>query len=234
VVTGTDTTNLRVGQPISGANIAAGTVIRSIDSATQFTMSTNSTALGSTSITSTAGTGTGTGNVTVLSGGTVGGTGVIGGTLSSAGVAGNVAANGVVAPGASIGTLTITGAGTSTLSGTLAIEYSGAGAGSIDLLNASGPVNISSANSAVNFSQLGTALPATGGPSLVFVKYGSLTGTFGTVLNLPGGYGINYAFNDGTSTNNIALVPVPEPASLGLAGLAAVGLLARRRSSRRR
>lgn len=235
IVTGTDTTNLRVGQPITGTGVATGAVIRSIDSATQFTMSANATTTGGTSITSTPGTGTGTGSVTVLSGGTVGGTGVIGGSLNSAGVAGNVAANGVVAPGLSIGTLTITGTGTSTLSGTLAVEYNGAAGGTIDLLNAgSSPVNISSANSAVNFSQLGSALPAAGGPSLVFVKYASLTGTFGTVQNLPAGYGINYAYNDGSSTNNIALVPIPEPASLGLTGLAAFGLLARRSGRRRR
>jgi hypothetical protein len=64
----------------------------------------------------------------------------------------------------------------------------------------------------------------------VIATYGAsgLTGQFGTISNEPSGYTIDYNY---ANNNDIALVAsgVPEPASLGLFGLAAVGLLARRR-----
>ncbi|MEN8681500.1 MAG: hypothetical protein ABF391_15760, partial [Akkermansiaceae bacterium] len=44
----------------------------------------------------------------------------------------------------------------------------------------------------------------------VIAKYGSLSGQFVEVQALPAGYGIDYTYNDGTSSNNIALVRLPE------------------------
>ena len=63
----------------------------------------------------------------------------------------------------------------------------------------------------------------------VFASYGSLSGTFGTnITGLPAGYKIDYAYNDGTGSNHIALVP--EPACLaGLLSLPAILLRRRRR-----
>ena len=43
-------------------------------------------------------------------------------------------------------------------------------------------------------------------PAYIIASYQSLTAEFASVLSLPSGYTIDYAFNDGTSSNNIALV----------------------------
>ena len=65
----------------------------------------------------------------------------------------------------------------------------------------------------MNFNAIGTLDDA----AYVFASYGSLNGTFGTVSNLPTGYGINYAYLG----NFIALVPVPEPTTISTLGCAA-------------
>ena len=108
-----------------------------------------------------------------------------------------------------------------TLSGTLAIAVDPAGAGSSDILFAGQLLDLSVGSSAVDFSALGTL----DDPAYVFASYGTLNGTFGSVSNLPSGYGIDYAYLG----NSIALVTVPEPKTITLLGGAAVGLLLRRR-----
>jgi autotransporter-associated beta strand protein len=139
--------------------------------------------------------------------GTLGGTGAIAGVVTGAGT---------VSPGASIGTL---GVGSANLTGTLAIEVDGS---AIDLLAVTGELNIASTNLSFDL------LSAPTSPALVFATYGSLAGAnFLSVNNLPSGYDIDYAYDTGTSTNNIALVVIPEPATLAL--LAAAGLMALRR-----
>ena len=159
----------------------------------------------------------------VASGATLGGTGSIGASVVT------VDAGGFLAPGASIESLDVGGA---TINGTLAVEYQGvAGAGNdlIDLLNVAGGLDIT--NATLDFSDLGGTVDD---GALIFAKYGSLTGTqFASVTGLlPANYTIDYAYNDGASSNNIALVQVPEPCSLGLAGVMLLGLcICHRRSA---
>jgi fibronectin-binding autotransporter adhesin len=160
---------------------------------------------------------TGAGAFTVQSGATLGGIGSI-----ATGV--TVNAGGFLAPGASIESLdvaSVTGAGS------LLIEYDGDAGTPIDLLNVSG--NLNATNLILDFNNIDgllTPLPVDGGGfgtgAYIFAKYGSLTGTFASVSDLPSGYYVDYAYNDGISTNNIAVVP--EPASFVLAGLGLVGL----------
>lgn len=155
--------------------------------------------------------GTWTGAVTVNTPGTLGGTGSISGAVSG---------TGIVSPGQSIGALTVGSYGGS---GTLAIELDGAGAGSSDLINVTGAMDLTSLS--VDFS-VGAALDDA---AYIIARYGSLVGTqFANVVDLPGGATINYAYNDGVSSNNIAVV-IPEPAALGLlAGAALLGIRRRR------
>jgi hypothetical protein len=223
-----DSSVLHVGQPITGTPVdpTATTVlptalyIAEILSPTQIAVSGN---IGSTNGTNLllgnqwnlafgAGTGTGSANVNAL-GGTVGGTGVIGGSLTST-------LAGVIAPGASIGTLTVLGS--TTIGGVLDVEYDGAGAGSIDLLAVTGGLTLDP-TSVVDFDAVGA--PADDDP-YVFATYGSLSGTFGAVLNLPVGYGIDYAY----AGSSIALVKVPEPGALALFSLLLGVCLAPRRA----
>lgn len=134
-----------------------------------------------------------TGAVTV-SGGTLSGNGTVGGAVT-------VGAGGFLAPGETIGTLTTASA---TLEGALLTEYNGAGAVQLDKLQVNGDLTLGAASQLV-LQPLG-AFPATG--SHVIATYtGTLTGTFATITGLPAGFTVNYAYNDGLGSNNIAIVP---------------------------
>lgn len=161
------------------------------------------------------GTNSGGGAYSVASGATLGGTGSIGASIVT------VAAGGVLAPGASIESLDVGGA---VINGKLVAEYQGAtGAGNdlIDFLNVVGALDIT--NATLELSSLGDPLDD---GVVVLAKYGALTGIqFASVTGtLPAGYTIDYAYNDGVSSNNIALVQVPEPCSLSLIAGALLGL----------
>jgi fibronectin-binding autotransporter adhesin len=169
------------------------------------------------------GTNSGGGAYSVASGAILGGTGGIGASVVTVG------AGGFLAPGTSIESLDVGGA---SISGTLSVEYQGVvGTGNdlIDLLNVAGGLDIT--NATLDLASLG-GTPDDG--ALIFAKYGSLTGTqFASVTgSLPANYTINYAYNDGASSNNIALVQVPEPCSLGLAAMMLLGLCFGRSASR--
>lgn len=166
---------------------------------------------------------TGGGSFTVNSGATLGGTGSVGASSVL------VNASGILAPGASIGALA---AGSVSGAGTLAIEYSGdAGGDLIDLLNVSGNLDITSL--AVDFSLITGGNPLDDS-AVIFAKYGSLTGVaFAAESGTPTGYVIDYDYNDGLTSTNIALVPVPEPGTVVLAAIAVLGLgLSHRRLSK--
>jgi fibronectin-binding autotransporter adhesin len=152
---------------------------------------------------------TGAGAVNVASGGTLGGTGSIAGAVS-------IAAGGFLSPGASIETLA---AGSADIDGTLVIEYDTTTA---DVLNVAGTLDITNATLDLN----GLA-PANAGPLFAYIiaTYGNLVGgSFASVLDVPAGYSVNYAYQG----NNIALV-IPEPTSIAaVAGLACMALRRRR------
>ncbi len=221
------TAGLRKGQPVTATNgpgsigavlpPAGDLYILEIVNATTVKLSANfgddASSGGQWNLAFGAGTGTGAANVNVDAGASVGGSGVIGGSLL---------ADGVVAPGNSVGVLSVLG--NSTVNAGFDVEFDGAAAGSIDLLAVSGDLTLG-ANSILDFAAVG--MPADD-PSYVFATYGgTLTGTFGSILDLPSGYTVDYAFGG----NSIALVQqaVPEPAALCLMAVTLAPLALRRR-----
>jgi fibronectin-binding autotransporter adhesin len=170
-------------------------------------------------------------NVTVATGGTLGGIGAIAGNVS-------VNSGGLIAPGNSIGSL---GTGNLSITGGLneEIDMNGGGTGSADLLNVAGTVGLT--NATLNLSLSNPAL--TGSLQYLLVANDGadpVTGTFGSIAGLPAGYTatIDYAFTGADSAgrvgngNDIAVTVVtPEPgaAVLMLAG----GLNSFRRRKRR-
>src|SRR5687768_7363294 len=153
--------------------------------------------------------------LTDVQAGALGGIGSIAGNLLVGGA-------GTMAPGASIESFGV--GGNADIDGSFVVEFDGAGAGSIDLLEVTGLLDIAAAT--VDFNQLGGALDDA---SYRFASYGTLAGPFASVIDLPAGYTIDYAFNDGIDSNNIALVAVPEPTAVAALAVAGLGLLARRR-----
>lgn len=155
-----------------------------------------------------------TGGFALASGQTLAGAGtVLGGMTGSAGS--------VVAPGgAAINTLSFNS--TLSLVGTLAIDVSGT---ATDLAAVAGALTLDPA-SIVSFA-VGSPLTE---PAYVFGTYGSLAGTFGTIVSLPTGYTLDYNYLGG---NQLALVAVPEPGTLALAA-AGVATLATTAIRRRR
>jgi fibronectin-binding autotransporter adhesin len=163
----------------------------------------------------TSGSATGLGPVSVASLGRIGGIGSIGGLAT---------VDGNITPGAGfatsgIGTLSFTSLtlGDGTLGGTYTDDINAAG--NSDVIAVTGTLDLNTGDS-LNVN----VLDSTSGSSYVIATYGSLAGTF-TNLSLPPGYSINY----GTGTNSDIILTVPEPTTLGMLGIGAVGLLGRRR-----
>ncbi len=151
----------------------------------------------------------------IVGAGTLGGSGSVSSSV-------NVLPVAFLAPGNSVGTFTV--GGSLDLDGTLRAEFDGATL-SLDRVNVAGNVDIT--NATLDLSILSPNGPA---GTAVLVSYGSLTGaSFASVVGLPGGWSINYAFNDGLSSNNIAIAYTPEPTSLFVLGAAGIVSLRRRR-----
>ncbi len=151
--------------------------------------------------------------LTQVSAGTLSGTGSLASSLT-------VNSGASAAPGNSgIGTFTVGGG--STLAGTLAIELDPTASGSADVVSIAGLFDLTAGTSTVDFTTLG----ALDDPAYVFATYGTLSGTFGSVSNLPSGYSIDYGYLG----NSIALVTVPEPATYAVVAGGVVAFLASRR-----
>ncbi|NBV47074.1 MAG: hypothetical protein EBR86_15925 [Planctomycetia bacterium] len=139
-------------------------------------------------------------------------TGVVGSTVQPGGGVGGT------------GVLTVTGG--FTLLGDLVIDVDGT---DIDLLDGSaGGLTL---GGSVTFNEV--SAPS---GNLIFAKYASLTGTFGSVTGLPSGYSIDYNYLSGNQIALVTAIPEIDPASAGsvLAVLGgAVGLLERRLRRRR-
>ena len=129
-----------------------------------------------------------------------------------------------IAPGGSIGTLNVTG--NVTVGGTFQIEVAGPQA---DLLAING-------NLTLDFTNANLDLPSSnlydGSTYTIATSTGILTGEFdpSRVNNLPTGYAVMYNHTPGAGSIN--LVPVPEPGTLALTGVAAVGFIRGRRRRR--
>ncbi len=154
------------------------------------------------------------GNYTVETGALLGGVGYIGADVSVEG--------GILAPGLMVGSLSV--AGNVDLDGLLQIQLEGGiMPGDCTRLIADGILSISEATLDLHWAGILRE------PAYVFAQYGQLAGSeFGHIIKLPGGYRIDYNYQGG---NQIALVLIPEPASMMLLGLG--GLLLRSISKNR-
>lgn len=147
---------------------------------------------------------------------------VSGGTLQGVGnITNNVLVNaaGNLAPGDSIGELTV---GAATIDGTLTIEL--AAASSSDLLTVTSAMDIT--NATLDLIDLGGAFD---GSTYIIATYGSLTGSqFASVdpLLAANNYGVDYNYLSGSQ---IALVQIPEPATLMLLTVSGLMLIQRRK-----
>lgn len=163
---------------------------------------------------------------TLLNNGTLGATTVTVGTGATFGGNGNGTSTVTINPGGFLaagdggtGGLTVAAAD---IDGGLVVEADGAGAGTIDILNVTGLLDIT--NASVSFTNLGSALDDA---VYVLATYGSLAGTaFANEIDTPLGYEIDYDFGG----NSIALVAIPEPSAALLGGMCLMGLLRRRRN----
>jgi len=152
------------------------------------------------------------GNIT--NSGTLRGNGVVSGNVL-------VTGTGQIDPGLSIGTMVFSN--DLTLAGTYGVELDGTGAGTADVIRVVGALTLT--GSTVNFTQLNPV----DDPFYVIATYGTLVDTFGSTVNFPAGYDLDYNYN---SANQIALVAIiPEPSALALValGLCGVVILSRRR-----
>lgn len=124
---------------------------------------------------------------TKVSAGVLGGSGVVAGPLV-------VEAGASIAPGASVGTF---GAGATTIAGTYACEINGTAA---DKLVVNGTIDVSAASLVV------TELSAATEPVYIIATYTGATPAPFASVTAPAGYTVDYAYNNGTTSTNIALV----------------------------
>jgi T5SS/PEP-CTERM-associated repeat protein len=148
-------------------------------------------------------------------GGTVGGDGPFLGSLINSG--------GTVSPGHSPGTLMVSGDYTQSADGILLIEIAGTGLGMFDKLSVSGTATL---DGTVDFVFLSGFQPGSGG-QFQFFNSAVRSGQFAhyIVTGLPFGD----TFQPDLAGGAFTITAIPEPASVGVLGIAAMGLLIRRR-----
>jgi autotransporter-associated beta strand protein len=213
---------------ISGAILGSGNLAKIGSGTLTLTGANNYTGTITVSAGKLLNNGTGnSGSASIQSGASLGGAGTFSGIVVDSG--------GILAPGNSIGTLKVLQ--DAAVHGTLQVELNGAAGGSADLLTVAGTLDLTGAS--VIFSTVSGG-SAPNDAAYIFATYGTLVGTFGTnISGLPTGYSINYAYNNGTSNHNIAIVAVPEPSSMSLtitaaitAAIGGLGCRIQRRASR--
>ena len=148
-------------------------------------------------------------------------------------VAGQVVNQGRVGPGLSPGTLTLSAGYQQLGSGALDIELEDLA--SFDTLSISGSAALAGA---LTVSPFGGYTPAVGDSFVILSSTGALSGTFDgnpTLLGFGSGVAFEVRYDYGLRTVTLAVTAVPEPDARWflLAGLAAVGWTARRRSAAR-
>jgi fibronectin-binding autotransporter adhesin len=165
------------------------------------------------------------------------------GTLSGTGtIISNVTSAGTVSPGTSLGTLTISGNLTLSSTAETVVELGGTISGvSYDLISVTGTVSL---DGTLKLSFInGFATTITASDTFTVLTAPTLSGVFvnvasGSTLGTLGGEGafsVFYGVGSPFSANSVVLTnftPVPEPSTwaLLLLGLAALGLIARRKS----
>jgi len=191
-------------------------------------------------INNTVGSGTGNGTVTVNNGGTLGGNGTISGNIT-------VASGGTIAAGNSVGILHT---GNVSIGGKLSAEVDTA-SNTADILAVTGAVNVTGgtlelvilpANTTGSYSQTFVLIDNDAADAIIGAFDGQTRGVNDSVVYTTGllQATLYYSFNyNGTNANTSALTggndlgivftQVPEPTSLSILGMGAVGLLSRRR-----
>ncbi len=157
-------------------------------------------------------------SATIASGATLAGNGTLGGS---------VMVNGNIAPGEvnDIGTI---GVGSLFVDHLMSIDWNG-NTDTVDRINITNALQLGELSTIV-FTGIDGVLTR---EAYVFAAYGTFTGPitrFGTVVDMPSGYTIDYAY--GAGRNQLALVVVPEQGSVLLGGLGVLILLRRRRANR--
>jgi len=133
-------------------------------------------------------------------------TGTLSGSASFTGPV-HIGGNGAISPGNSAGSVTF--GSDLDLDGHAKFEIDGA---TNDFLDVAGTLDIT--NSEVTFEPIGSGVTE---PVIIIASYGTLVGSaFDTINDLPDGFTINYAYDDGVSSNNIALVETAPPALASL------------------
>lgn len=191
---GGDGTGFTAGTPVTGANVSGGLTktgggLLTLSGASNYRGPTLVQAGG---LRITGDLTAATGAVTVSSGASLGGTGIIGGAVTVNG--------GTLAPGITLGTLTASQNVTLSGGSTFAVDLNDSLFPTSDRLVVQGSLNLSGVNLVASATGA-----ATGEAYIIATWGGNLTGTFSSV-SLPPGYTVNYAYNNGVHSRNIAIV----------------------------